>query len=381
MKIKTGILTLANNQKYIGEGFGAENCLYGELVFNTSMTGYIKSLTDPSYAGQILAFNYPLIGNYGVSSVWGESEKLHTNGVVVGEHSEFFEHNLGQETLDSFLKRYNKPGISGIDTRNLVKNIREFGTIPSVLTVANFTSQELDEYINLPYQQILTKVNNPEDVGFLDWARRVSVTETRFLTWREDQLMQTSLEELNTKPKIVVVDCGVKSNICREVVKRGYAVVLVPPDCTAKDILKYNPKGIILSNGPGDPRDYDYLVQTTKNLLTTDIPIFGICLGNQILALAIGAKVYKMKFGNRGGNQPVIDLFTQKAYSTSQNHSYAIDPKSLSSDWKVWFKNLNDNTVEGLCHLNKKIFSVQFHPEAKPGPQDTSYLFDKFLEN
>jgi carbamoyl-phosphate synthase small subunit len=425
------ILVLQNGQVYHGQGFGKECIRYGECVFTTGMSGYTESLTDPSYAGQILCFASPLIGNIGTSTNWYESEGMYADGVIVSSLSEQGFHSQQNESLPEFLIKNDRGGIQGIDTRRLVKTLRDEGNQPCVLIVGQERIQmlravafDLSQNIDTKtFHELIEMIDNPEDVGFLEWADRVSkdrnfreklitnnnikaevgnspleMTGTAGLVpathspkrWQSQAdgmdnktdnstIINKKISESNKT--IVVLDCGIKLNILRELSKRVSKLIVLPATTTCNEIMKYNPDGVLLSNGPGDPRDYDYAVQTIKYLLQKNIPILGICLGHQLLSLAIGCEVYKMKFGNRGANQPVQDMITQKAYLTSQNHGYATDPNTIPKDYQIYFQNLNDQTVEGITHRSKPIFSVQFHPEAHGGPQDTNWLFDKFIES
>lgn len=340
--MKKAILVLNDNTVFRGLGFGAIGSYFGELVFNTAMTGYVEALTDPSYAGQILTFAYPLIGNYGISLKWAESKKIHPVGIVVSELSDKPVHKDSKESLEKTLEKQNVGGISGIDTRHLIKIIRNKGTIPAVLSVYENHSIDLVKQVTVSKQQIV----NPKG-----------------------------------KIAIVIIDYGLKGSIVEELIHRGAKVIVVPAATTASDILALSPDGIVLSNGPGDPRAFGYAIKTIKQLLGKGIPIFGICLGHQLLALAAGGHVHKLKFGHRGLNQPVLQIGTKKAFITSQNHSYVVTPKSLPNIWETSFINLNDGSIEGLQHKKLSIFSVQFHPEANPGPHDTDFLFDHFFKS
>jgi carbamoyl-phosphate synthase small subunit len=382
----TAVLVLQNGQIYSGQGFGTESIRYGECVFTTGMTGYSESLTDPSYAGQILCFASPLIGNIGTSHQWYESENMYADGLIVSSLSEQGFHSESNNSLEEFLNQNNRGGIQSIDTRQLVKTLRDEGNQPCVLIVGkskiSYLEKEgfhLSRNINSKtFKQLFDFVDNAESILFRDWAD--SVSKSRF-----DEGFEYKNEDVNILNKvdktIVVLDCGVKLNILRELSKRVSKVVVLKARSKINQIMKYQPDGILLSNGPGDPRDYDYAVQTVKGLLDQKIVIMGICLGHQLLSLAIGCEVYKMKFGNRGANQPVQDLTTGKAYLTSQNHGYATKSDTIPADYQIFFQNLNDHTVEGIIHKTKPIFSVQFHPEACGGPQDTNWLFDKFINS
>jgi carbamoyl-phosphate synthase small subunit len=377
----TAVLVLQNGKIFSGKGFGSEGIRYGECVFTTGMTGYCESLTDPSYAGQILCFAAPLIGNIGVSDKWSESDGMYAEGVIVSSLSDESFHSQKNISLQDSLKVNGKGGISNIDTRSLVKILRDEGNQPCILIVGQERIKMLqavafDFNKNMSgkaFLELVEMIDNPQDVGFVDWARKVSKGRFEGIDFEQ-------IKTLNNKT-IVVLDCGVKMNILRELSKRINRLVVLPADTTCNEIMKYKPDGILLSNGPGDPRDYDYSVQTVKDLLTQNVPIMGICLGHQLLSLAIGCQVYKMKFGNRGANQPVQDLITDKAYLTSQNHGYAVKADTIPTEYSIFFQNLNDQTVEGIIHKTKPIFSVQFHPEACCGPQDTNWLFDKFIKN
>lgn len=339
--MKSAILVLDNNVVLRGTGFGALGEYCGELVFNTAMTGYMEALTDPSYSGQILTFSYPLIGNYGATFKWAESKKIHPIGVIVSELSDKPIHRDSKVSLEKILEKQNVGGINGIDTRFLVKIIRDRGTIPAVLSVYNNDRVDLVKSVIDSKSQVI----NPKG-----------------------------------KKTVVIVDYGLKGSIVKELIFRRAKVIVVPASTTAKNIFKFSPDGVILSNGPGDPKTFDYTIKIIKDLLEKNIPIFGICLGHQLLALAAGGDTYKLKFGHRGINQPVQFVKTKKSFLTSQNHGYAVDLNSLTSDWIVSCINLNDQTVEGLAHKHKPFFSVQFHPEGNPGPHDTTFLFDQFME-
>jgi carbamoyl-phosphate synthase small subunit len=421
----TAVLVLQNGQIYAGQGFGTESIRYGECVFTTGMTGYNESLTDPSYAGQILCFASPLIGNIGTSKSWFESDKMYADGVIVSSLSEQGFHSQQNSTFVDFLNKNDRGGIQNIDTRRLVKTLRDEGNQPCMLIVGkeriemlNAVGFDLTKNIDVKtFNELVQIVDNPEDVGFVDWARRVSkdrfdnvkfrinnnqkvvVYNSPLQGWQAqpeevlqydatnpldrvfDSAQGDSAFGLKTDKTIVVLDCGVKMNILRELSRRINRLVVLPADTTCDEIIKYKPNGVLLSNGPGDPRDYEYAIQTVKDLVAQSIPIMGICLGHQLLSLAVGCEVYKMKFGNRGANQPVQDMITNKAYLTSQNHGYATKPDTIPADYQIFFQNLNDQTVEGITHKTRPIFSVQFHPEACGGPQDTNWLFDKFINS
>ena len=338
----TGWLTLADGAVF--HGTVPENqttSLPGEVVFNTGMTGYVESLTDPSYAGQILVFTYPLIGNYGVDLRQVESGKIQVSGVVVSESTEGWSHAKADRSLATWLQSQKIPLITNVDTRALTKYLRSRGTMAGAIGAKS---------IDLKNVKLEKKIVSIEIPIIYNKIRR---------------------------KKVILVDCGAKENIIRSLVALPLQVKRVPFDY---DYTKEAYDGVLLSNGPGDPMDYAAAIATTKNAIKLGKPIFGICLGNQILALAAGAKTYKLKYGHRGHNQPCFETETKRAYITSQNHGYAIDEKSLPRGWRVSFTNLNDGSVEGIEHVSKPFFSVQFHPEANPGPTDTKELFERFYK-
>jgi len=351
--MKKGKLILEDGTELEGKIFGAEQSSAGEVVFTTGMVGYPESITDPSYEGQILTFTYPLIGNYGipqeklnkhgVSEVF-ESDKVHVKGIIVSEYSENYNHWKAFESLSTFLKKAGIPGITNIDTRKLTKILRTKGTMLGKIIVEN----EKTEFYNPNKENLVAKVS-PKEVTTYKAGEKT----------------------------IVMIDCGVKNNTIHEFLKRDITVIRVPWNY---DIFKNNLKfdGLFISNGPGDPSLLTETIQIIKQALDKKIPTFGICLGNQLIAHATGATTYKMKFGNRSQNQPCINLETNRCYMTTQNHGYAVKEDTVKKDWNILFKNLNDKTVEGLKHKTLPFFSVQFHPEACPGPTETDYLFDKF---
>lgn len=341
-------LILQNGQKIIGSSPTWQNnqTFYGEVVFNTGMTGYVETLTDPSYKGQILTFTYPLIGNYGVPNprFW-ESKKIHAVGVVVSETCENWSHYQGTESLLQWLKEQKVPIITGVDTRVLTKILRESGVMLGAISAPK---EKIKSFLD-PNQQNL--------------VAQVSIAKNQIYG--------------QGKKKIILVDCGMKENILRSLLKFSLTIKRVPYDY---DYTKEKFDGIFLSNGPGDPTQCQTTIQVLKKATQKKKPIFGICLGTQLLALAAGAKTYKLPFGHRGQNQPCLDLKTKKCYITSQNHGYAVKEKTLPIGWQVDFKNLNDSSIEGISHKNLPFFSVQFHPEAAPGPTDTGWLFEKFYQ-
>lgn len=350
-KFRKTKLLLQDGTVYDGFSFGSRNSSAGEVVFNTSMTGYIESLTDPSYTGQILILTFPLIGNYGVPSEETinsikhnfESEKIHVKGLIISNYSFDYSHWSAVKSLSDWLEEYGIPGIYAIDTRALTKKIRENGTL-----LGKIINDSEPEYYN-PDEHDLVK----------------EVTTGKVETYG------------NGKHKILLIDCGAKNNIVRCLLKRDTTVIKVPYDYDYSG-MEYD--GIMLSNGPGNPKRCETTITNLQETLKNDKPVFGICLGNQLLGLASGADTFKLKYGHRSHNQPVLDLETNRAYITSQNHGFAIKEESLAPGWVPLFKNLNDGTIEGIKHTEKPFFSTQFHPEASSGPTDTDYLFDKFID-
>ncbi len=353
-----GSLVLEDGTVVGGAFFGARRKAFGEFVFNTNMTGYTEALTDPSYRGQILLMTYPLIGNYGVNPRSVESDEIQVTGFVVREACAEPSHPRSAMDLSSFLRGHRTPGLEGVDTRMLTTKIRSRGTLKAGLVPS---TADVDE--------VARTVRTMPHPDTRNLVAEVSNRETQRYPGAGDRT-------------VVVVDCGVKRNIIREA-QRYAAVIRVPYDATAEDVLGHRPDGVILSNGPGDPAHPDLLRTTVRTVreLVGQVPLFGICLGHQILALAFGARTFKLKFGHRGGNQPVKDLRTGRVHITSHNHGFAVDPDSMpSSEFEVSHVNLNDGTVEGLVHRDLPVFSVQYHPEARPGPWDNEYLFREFTD-
>ena len=383
----TALLALEDGRFFQGEAFGAEGTVAGEMCFNTSLTGYQEVLTDPSYFGQIVAMTNPHIGNYGVNVLDEESHGPKVRGFVIEELSEAPSNWRSEESLHEYLRRYGIPGIQEIDTRALTKHLRERGAMKACLTTESLT----------PEQAVLLAREGAGVVG-MDFVKEV--TPGQAYDWdpadaesRPWKLAQGTAEvgELRdplgnvfgflppVRHRVVAYDFGMKRNILRGLRQRGLAVRVVPADTPAEDVLALDPDGIFLSNGPGDPSALDYIHRNVRELLGKK-PIFGICLGHQILGSALGAKTFKLKFGHRGGNQPVKDLMTGKVSITSQNHGFAVDADTLPSDAEVTHINLNDGTVEGLRSKSMPVFSVQYHPEAAPGPHDAEYFFDQFAK-
>ena len=346
-------LILEDGTVFTGTSIGSTRDMISEIVFNTSMTGYLEVLTDPSYAGQAVVMTYPLIGNYGITPDM-ESLKAWPDGYIVRELSRMPSNFRCEGTIQDFLKKYDIPGIAGVDTRALTKILREKGTMNGMIT----TNEDYD------LDEVISKLKNYKVEGVVS---KVTCAEKYVLE--------------GTGKKVALLDLGAKKNIAKSLNDRGCEVTVYPADTTAEEIIASNPDGIMLSNGPGDPAECTSIIKEIKKLYETDIPIFAICLGHQLMALATGGTTYKLKYGHRGGNHPVKDLQTGRVYISSQNHGYVVDEDKIDPNVAVpAFKNVNDGTNEGLAYVGKNIFTVQFHPEACPGPQDSGYLFDRFLE-
>ena len=347
-------LILEDGTVFCGQSIGSTREVISEIVFNTSMTGYLEVLTDPSYAGQAVVMTYPLIGNYGICYEDMESERPWPDGYIVRELSRIPSNFRSQGTIQEFLAKHDIPGIAGIDTRALTKILREKGTMNGMITTNE--NYNLDEV--LPKLKAYTTGKVVEKV-----------------TCKEKYVLE------GNGPKVALMDFGAKRNIARNLNKRGCQVTVYPALTSAEEILADHPDGIMLSNGPGDPKECTSIIKEIKKLYDSEVPIFAICLGHQLMALANGADTYKMKYGHRGGNHPVKDLKTGRVYISSQNHGYVVNTDTLDPSVAVpAFTNVNDGTNEGLAYTGKNIFTVQFHPEACPGPQDSGYLFDKFIE-
>ncbi|MBM7571759.1 carbamoyl phosphate synthase small subunit [Aquibacillus albus] len=345
-------LVLEDGTTFIGTAFGSTEAKVGEVVFNTGMTGYQEILSDPSYCGQMVTMTYPLIGNYGINRDDFETITPSIHGLIVKEACDFPSNFRNDESLDSYLKANHIPGIAGIDTRKLTKIIRQYGTMKGIITSVNQSKEEATSYM-------------AQTPAMHDQVKQVSTVKPYVVPGRGY--------------RIVLVDFGMKHGILRELTKRNCHVTVVPYNYTAESILRLKPDGVMLTNGPGDPKDVPEAIDMIKSLVGK-VPIFGICLGHQLLALACGADTEKLKFGHRGSNHPVKDLVVNKTYITSQNHGYTVKLESLKETaLKLTQIALNDQTVEGIQHEKYPVFSVQYHPESSPGPDDTNHLFDEFL--
>lgn len=347
-------LILEDGTVFTGTSIGSEREVISEIVFNTSMTGYLEVLTDPSYAGQAVVMTYPLIGNYGICHKYMESAKPWPDGYIVRELSRIPSNFRSEDTIQNFLKEHDIPGICGIDTRALTKILREKGTMNGMITTKEYT--DFSEPIKRMKEYTVTGV-----------------------------VLKTTTKETYVLPgngkKVALLDYGAKRNIARSLNQRGCEVTVYPADTPAEKVLAGNPDGIMLSNGPGDPKENTAIIREVKKLYESDVPIFAICLGHQLMALANGMDTHKLKYGHRGGNHPVKDLETGRVYISSQNHGYVVDTDNLDPTVAVpAFVNVNDSTNEGLKYVGKNIFTVQYHPEACPGPLDSGYLFDRFLK-
>ncbi len=373
MSVMKVLLALEDGTLFYGRSFTGEVETAGEVVFNTSMSGYQEILTDPSYCGQIVTMTYPLIGNYGVNHDDIESDRIQVKALVVREYQEMPSNWRSESTLKEYLEKANIPGIEGIDTRALTRHIRLKGAMRGAISTSITDPDELIEV-----------ARSAPDMRGMDLVK--SVTCRRPLLWLKGRPveMEGSLDDFmwpddNGKWRVVAIDYGVKYNILRSLEKHGCNILIVPADTDSETINKLKPDGIFLSNGPGDPAAVTYAIDTIKGQIGKR-PLFGICLGHQLIGLALGGKTFKLKFGHRGGNQPVQELLTGKVDITSQNHGFCVDMDSLKDpDIEVSHVNLNDNTVEGLFHKKIPLFSVQYHPEASPGPHDADYLFERFV--
>jgi len=366
---RTAKLALEDGTVYTGTSFGAEGEIDGEVVFNTSMTGYQEILTDPSYRGQIVTMTYPEIGNYGVNEEDVESHHPHLAGFVVRENSRIASNFRSQSTLHDYLAKHGIIGIEGIDTRALVRRIRTVGALKGVLSTTDLDDESLvkkaQQSLGLVGRDLVKEVIPSESVN---WEESLN-------EWSRDPSQGTV--EKQAEHHIVALDYGMKWNIARHLRELGCRVTILPGTATSEEVLALQPDGVFLSNGPGDPEPIEYAIKTISELLP-EVPIFGICLGHQLLSLASGAKTYKLKFGHRGANQPVLNIASGRIEITAQNHGFAVEEESLPDHLEITHRNLNDNTIAGVRHREHDAFSVQYHPEASAGPHDSRYLFQQF---
>ncbi|MCS7200299.1 MAG: glutamine-hydrolyzing carbamoyl-phosphate synthase small subunit [Caldimicrobium sp.] len=365
-KIKA-LIMLEDGTYFWGYSFTIRGETFGEIVFNTGITGYQEILTDPSYYGQIVTMTYPLIGNYGVNSQDNESRTIQVAGFIVREYQPLYSNWRAEKSLADWLKEHNIIGVTGVDTRALTRHIRNFGAMKGGITTETLNPREF-----------LEKVKESPDYVGRDLIQYVTTDKPYFYD-QEGIDFQTNTFKNKAKYKIAVLDCGLKYNQLRLFAEREAECLVFPANTPAKEILNHNPDGIFLSNGPGDPAPLQYIVNTVKELLGKK-PLFGICLGHQILGQALGATTYKLKFGHRGINNPVLNLFNKKVEITSQNHGFCVKAEELPKDVLITHINLNDNTLEGIYHPELKAFSVQYHPENAPGPHDSLYLFEAFFQ-
>jgi len=378
------LLVLADGTCFPGRAIGAAGQAVGEVCFNTSITGYQEVLTDPSYRGQMVTMTYPLIGNYGVNQADCESLRPWVAGFIVRELAALHSNFRAEMSLGDYLKQNEIVAIDGVDTRALTRKLRMSGAMMGIISTTELEPQKLlatleaaPRYVGV---DLVKEVTTPKPYV---WAQQSAP-----LTPTKSSDRQMSLfDDLGSEPanharyKVVCLDCGVKFNSLRELTARGCQVTVVPADTPASEVLAMEPHGVFLSNGPGDPEALTYIHDTVRELMAAEMPLFGICLGHQMIGCAVGGVTYKLKFGHRGGNQPVKDLETNHVEITSQNHGFAVDPESLAgTGMVVTHRNLNDGTVEGMRHETLPVFSVQYHPEASPGPHDANYLFDRFME-
>ena len=365
---REAILLLEDGSIFFGKGFGAEIDAIGEVVFNTGMVGYLESMTDPSYAGQILTFTYPLIGNYGVPPYslrdeyglprFFESDSIKVKGVVVQEACREPSHWASKRTLSKWMESEGIPGIEGVDTRALVAKLREAGVMMGIIASGAEAREK---------ERIAELLARAEKYGSQHLVEGVSVPRP--------------VIHGNSDRKVVFLDCGTKYGIVRNLLRRGYQVIRMPYDSSYASVMKYDPSGVVVCNGPGDPSVLSDTAKCVGSLVDSEVPVLGICLGEQVIGMSQGVETFKLKYGHRGQNKPCIDLVTGRGYVTSQNHGYALAEASLKgSSLRPWFVNADDRTVEGVLHVSKPCMAVQFHPEATPGPSDTVFVFDRFVE-
>jgi carbamoyl-phosphate synthase small subunit len=368
-KKEKATVVLQDGTHFEGSSFGHPGDAAGEMVFNTSIVGYQEILTDPSYKGQIVTMTYPMIGNYGVNAEDVESARPQVEGFIVKEYSQVYSNFRAKHSLADYLKKHRIPGVEGIDTRALVRHIRNQGAMPGLIAVGEVPLKKLKQRA-----KDLKSMEGQDLVLDVTCAKPYSWEKG---TWRLPP--KKPPQPIRPFKKVIAYDYGIKQNILRNLVDVGLDVSVVPAQTPFREVLAKAPDGIFLSNGPGDPAAVGYAIENVRNLIGK-VPIFGICLGHQILGLALGAKTFKLKFGHRGGNQPVKNLLTGQVEITAQNHGFAVDPKTLHGAAEITHVNLNDNTVSGFQNLKKRVLAVQYHPEASPGPHDSLYLFKQFRE-
>jgi carbamoyl-phosphate synthase small subunit len=367
---KDSLLLLEDGTIFYGRSFGAGVDSVGEVVFNTGMVGYIESMTDPSYAGQILAFTYPLIGNYGVplytdKDEFGlprffESDSIKVKGIVVQEACKEPSHWASKKTLSRWMESEGVPGIEGVDTRALVTKLREAGVMMGIIAAGGSESREEERIAEL--------LSRAESYASQNFVRNVTVSRP--------------VVHGDSERKVVLLDCGTKYGIVRNLLRRGFQVIRLPYNASYSVVMKYDPSGVVVCNGPGDPSILTDTAKCVGSLVESEVPVLGICLGEQVVGMSQGAQTFKLKYGHRGQNKPCIDLTTGRGYVTSQNHGYALDEKSVKrTDLRPWFMNADDKTIEGVLHCSRPCMAVQFHPEATPGPFDTEFVFDRFVDS
>ena len=384
-KIRKAVLALEDGTWFEGLAFGADGQSFGEVVFNTSMTGYQEILTDPSYCGQIVTMTYPMIGNTGVNHADIESRKPFLSGFVVREYCKHPSNYRMTSHLGDYLRKNNIIGIEGIDTRALTAHLREFGAKKGVISTTELNPKKLVKLAKdsegLVGRDLVKEVTCDKPYHWTELPYNLDNPKHPEETSQGELLPQDHSNGNYAKIKIAALDCGIKYNILRCLTAEGFDVTVFPATAKSSDVLNSGAKGVFLSNGPGDPEGVPYVANTVRELINKNIPIFGICLGHQVLGLALGGKTYKLKFGHRGGNQPVLNRLNNKIEITSQNHGFAVDDESLDKELVIpTHINLSDNTSEGLAMKNKPVFSVQYHPESSPGPHDSRYLFKQFRE-
>lgn len=378
-QLPPAVLVLADGTHFIGKGIGISGVTAGEVVFNTSMTGYQEIFTDPSYTQQLITLTYPHIGNVGINEQDNESSKIFASGIIIKELSPLASNFRSQKKLEDFLVEQEVVGISGIDTRHLTTHLREYGAQSGAIASGEM-GQSIESLIALATEQVKVFPG----MSGLDLAKVVSTTSS--YEWQEGEWHlsgptgQTGFNQVTATKHVVAYDFGVKRNILRMLAQRGCRVTVVPAQTSAQDVLAMNPDGIFLSNGPGDPQPCTYAIEAAKVFLEKKIPLFGICLGHQIMGIAAGASTLKMKFGHHGANHPVKDLKTNKVVITSQNHGFAVDAKTLPANVEPTHVSLFDGSLQGMAWLDRPAFCFQGHPEASPGPQDVGYLFDRFIQ-